>query len=82
MTYFVSEDTKISEKLIQLMSQSMDIMDQSAVSQSVSQSVLDRQTDFGQPASQPVSQSVLDRQTDFSQQVSQSVLDRQTDFYK
>ena len=35
---FLSEDTKISEKLIRLISRSVDIMDQSA-SQSVSQSV-------------------------------------------
>ena len=54
MTYFVSEDTKISEKLIQLISRSMDIMDQSAnqpTSQLISLSALDRQTDFSQPVS-------------------------------
>ena len=63
MTYFVSEDSKISGELIKVISRSVDIKDQSA----------------SQPVSQPVSQSVLDRQTDFSQPVSQSVLDRQTD---
>ena len=55
MTYFFAEDTKKSEKLIQLISQSMDIMDQSA-----SQSVFDMQTNF----SQRVSLSVYPWQTD------------------
>ena len=45
MTYFVSADTKISGEWIQLISRSVDIKDQSA-SQSVSLSVLDRQTDL------------------------------------
>ena len=46
MTYFLTEDTKISGKWIQLISQRMDIMDLSD-SQPVSQSVcLDRQTDL------------------------------------
>ena len=40
MTYFFAEDKKISRKWIQL------------ISQSVSLSLLDRQTDFGQPVSQ------------------------------
>ena len=40
MTYFFADDTKLSRKWIQLISRSMDIMDQSA-----SQSVFDRQTD-------------------------------------
>ena len=65
MTSFVSEDTKISGEWIQLISRSVDIKDQSAsqpVRQPVSQSVLDRQTDF----SQPVSLSVLERQTDLN----------------
>ena len=44
MTYFLAEDTKISEKWIQLISPSMDIMNQSA-NQSAIQSVCPRQTD-------------------------------------
>ena len=38
MSYFIAEDKYISEKWIQLISRSMDIMDQSA-NQSASQSV-------------------------------------------
>ena len=66
MSYFVSEDKKMSGKCTQLISRSMDKEDQPA-SNSISQSVI---------------HSVLDRQTDFSQPVSLSVLDRETDFYK
>ena len=46
MTYFFAEDTKISGKLIQLISRSMDIMDKSAkpVSQSFGLNLTDRMT--------------------------------------
>ena len=61
MSYFVSEDTKISGKLIQFISWIVDIVDQSAcksVSQSVSLSLTDKLTSAA-------SQSVLERETDF-----------------
>ena len=49
MTYIVSEDKKISGKLFQPISRSMDLK---SASLSVGLSVLDRQTNFSQPASQ------------------------------
>ena len=52
MTYIVSEDTQVSEKWIQLISWSVDIMDQSA----------------SQPASQSVCLSLTDRLTKKIQQ--------------
>ena len=64
MTYFFPEDTKISGKWIQLISQRMDIMDLSD-SQPVSQSVCLSLTDRPTSASQPVCPSIIDRQTDF-----------------
>ena len=66
MTCIFAEDTKISGKWIQLISRSMDIMNQSA-SQAVSQSVC---------------LSVADKLTSASQSVCPSILDRHTDFYK
>ena len=66
MTYFVSEDTKISGKWIQLISRSVDINDQSA----------------SQPVSLPVSQSVCTWQTNWLQPAGQSVCACQTDWLK
>ena len=66
MTYNFAEDTKISGKWIQLISRSMDIMNQSA----------------SQPVSQSICLSLADRLTSASQSVCPSILDRQTDFYK
>ena len=63
MTYIVSEDTKISEKWIQLISRMTECGYKGAVKQPVSLSVLDRQTDFSH-FSHPVCLSVLDSQTD------------------
>ena len=57
MTYIVSEDTKISGKWFQLISRSVDLKAQpvsQSASLSVSLSVLDRHTNFSQPARQSV----------------------------
>ena len=62
MSYFIAEDKYISEKWIQLISRSMDIMDQSA-NQSASQPVCPWQTNWLQPASQSVHLSFTDRLT-------------------
>ena len=62
MTYFFAEDKKISGKLIQLISRSMDIIYQSA-NQSANQSVCPWQTDLLQLASEYVRLSLTDRLT-------------------
>ena len=62
MTYFFAEDKKISGKWIQLISRSMDIMDQSA-NQSADQSVCPWQTDWLKLASEYVRLSLTDRLT-------------------
>ena len=63
MTYFASEDTKISGKWFQLISQIVDLKDQ-PVSQPVSQSLCTWQTDWNS-ASKPFSQYVCPWQTDW-----------------
>ena len=60
MSYFFAEDKNISGKWIQLISRSMDIMDQSA-NQSVCLSLNDKLTS----ASKSVCTSIIYRQTDF-----------------
>ena len=62
MTYFFAEDIKISGKWIQLISPSMDIMNQSA-NQSAIQCVCPWQADWLQPCSESVRLSLTDRPT-------------------